>query len=415
MRRHDWERSVTATLSSATAVVCDPSCMHRIATIGAYDRFNYGDLLFPKVLDCVANDSELAPLIHMAVVGVDMRPKGGHLVQSTSRVTGSTAFAPRGLIVGGGEVLSATWSQALINLIPYPLDFVFRALRKTFGVARTDPVARLLLRGEWATPYVPSPEYCVEVPVAFNAVGASSLPNLRGGALDSVIGALTRARFVSVRDEIGLKAVRKFRADASLAPDSAAILRRIFPTSGATERTLVFQCSHQWLWDSSSVLDQLTDLSTEFDKVVLLPIGLAGGHGDHHALRSVQRQLAARGLDVEFPDTDVTVESIVTEIGGASLFVGSSLHGAITSMAFGVPHVALDNVDKLTAYLQTWGDSLTPHDVPAAEIAAAGRKALGVSRDQLMLRAARLEQLAWANTQRVLESVDAAADGRKCD
>ena len=41
-------------------------------------------------------------------------------------------------------------------------------------------------------------------------------------------------------------------------------------------------------------------------------------------------------------------------IANSKAYIGTSLHGAITSMSYAVPHVGLI-VEKLDAYLHTWG------------------------------------------------------------
>ncbi|UUZ57647.1 polysaccharide pyruvyl transferase family protein [Nocardioides sp. B-3] len=100
------------------------------------------------------------------------------------------------------------------------------------------------------------------------------------------------------------------------------------------------------------------------------------------------------------------VRQIAQNIAGADLFIGSSLHGAITAMAYAVPHVALDRISKLTAYLQTWGDGLTPFDVSASELIAASEIALRSSESKLRSRAEMMTDLSWRNTQRVLNAVE---------
>ena len=40
----------------------------------------------------------------------------------------------------------------------------------------------------------------------------------------------------------------------------------------------------------------------------------------------------------------------------ATLYIGTSLHGAITAISYGIPHFALTNkIKKLVDFLETWG------------------------------------------------------------
>ena len=377
-----------------------------VYSVGAYDRFNYGDLLFPLMLDHAAKAFGASGRInHLAVVDADMTPEGGVPVRSVRSAERQSLEPWQGLILGGGELLSATWSQALINLAPYPLDFALRACRKAFGERVVGHSARMVLRGTWPSPYVPTASLATETLLAVNAVGASSVENLSDRSLARVLATLNAASFVSVRDEVGRSALERNGVRTELAPDSVAILARVWPKVKIDgPRTLVFQCSHQWLWDSADVVPSLLEIARGFDRVVLLPIGLAGGHGDQLALKTIAKRLRENNLDCELPVEGLRVESIAKFIASADLFIGSSLHGAITSMAYGVPHVALDRVGKLTAYMSTWGGGLTPFDVPAAELASAASKALRTPREDLLARAEQLADQSWRNTLRVLEA-----------
>lgn len=378
----------------------------RVVSVGAYDRFNYGDLLFPLMLDYAAVIEGADRIGHLAVVDADMRADGGVPVSSVRAAERARRQPWDGVILGGGELLSATWSQALINLAPYPMDFALRACRKVLGERLVGQTARRILRGTWPSPYVPSASLARSSNIAVNAVGASSVENLSASSLRDVLATLDASKFVSVRDRVGLAALARHGIRAELAPDSVAILGRVWPRdSGATQRTVVFQCSHQWLWDSEDVVPALVEIARGFDRLVLLPIGLAGGHGDQLALKQIARRLRAKGIECDFRVNGLRVEGIAQTIAQADLFIGSSLHGAITAMAYGVPHVALNNVSKLTAYVDTWGEGLTPFAVAANDLVAASHTATRVSTERLAERAQALSEKSWLNTQRVLDAV----------
>src|SRR5699024_2270836 len=54
------------------------------------------------------------------------------------------------------------------------------------------------------------------------------------------------------------------------------------------------------------------------------------------------------------PPLDIGIYDIMYLIARARAFTGSSLHGAITAMAYDVPHAPFANVPKVVNYLQTW-------------------------------------------------------------
>src|SRR5690606_17054773 len=84
--------------------------------------------------------------------------------------------------------------------------------------------------------------------------------------------------------------------------------------------------------------------------ICLCPIGKALNHDDQQALLAVQSILNC-------PSTYFDAENIwdiMYLIANCKAYIGTSLHGAITSMSYEVPHVGLV-AEKLDAYLSTWG------------------------------------------------------------
>ena len=82
-------------------------------------------------------------------------------------------------------------------------------------------------------------------------------------------------------------------------------------------------------------------------------------HDDHEALKAVQAKLRCPSV---YFDAD-----IMYLIANAKAYIGTSLHGAITSMSYAVPHVGLV-VEKLDAYLATWGVEGNNYAVPFDQI-----------------------------------------------
>lgn len=60
---------------------------------------------------------------------------------------------------------------------------------------------------------------------------------------------------------------------------------------------------------------------------------------------------------------DLNVWEIMYLIIKSQAFYGTSLHGVITAMSFGVPHYCINkNISKLTSFLETW--SVEPYTQP---------------------------------------------------
>ncbi|WP_416262565.1 polysaccharide pyruvyl transferase family protein [Gibbsiella quercinecans] len=93
--------------------------------------------------------------------------------------------------------------------------------------------------------------------------------------------------------------------------------------------------------------------------VVLLPIGYASGHDDIIFLEKVKSYANEKLLLLN----DLTVWEIMYVIATSSGFYGTSLHGVITAMSFGVPHFCINSdIKKLVSFLETW--SVAPFTKP---------------------------------------------------
>jgi hypothetical protein len=84
---------------------------------------------------------------------------------------------------------------------------------------------------------------------------------------------------------------------------------------------------------------------------ILCPIGIAAGHEDQIALEKIYQSINTPcSISNEYGLFD-----IMAIISHSSLFAGTSLHGAITAMSFGIPNLGYCYISKLRGYLETWG------------------------------------------------------------
>src|SRR3546814_731365 len=79
---------------------------------------------------------------------------------------------------------------------------------------------------------------------------------------------------------------------------------------------------------------------------------------------------------------EVTIWDIMYLIANAGVYVGTSLHGAITAMSYAVSYVGVA-VPKLHSYLQTWGVGGINHTVPLEGIHDGVNRALQTDRTAL--------------------------------
>ena len=80
--------------------------------LGAFDRHNFGDLLFPHIAAALLPGSRL---IFAGLAERDLRPFGGHRTHALARLAAELGNAPVRLIHVGGEILTCeAWHAALM-------------------------------------------------------------------------------------------------------------------------------------------------------------------------------------------------------------------------------------------------------------------------------------------------------------
>jgi len=344
-----------------------------IAIYGATDRFNYGDLLFPLVIRwAIERSGDARKPLNIAIRDSDLSDYGAVPTVAMQRALAEDMLVGyRRLVVAGGQVLDARWTAIVAYLNGKTTNFAIRALRKSIGEPFTDSLTRRLAGVPWPQPFVvPTADIPKNVEIAYNAVGGAEIELLRPGYLDSLRSALERASYISVRDNATFDALRRMGVPADLTPDSATVMSQAFGRTeldarcSATHRQqlseaganyLVFQIGQNFVRGREHEIANTLCAAARAQglTIVLLAIGTAAGHEDQIALSRIQRYIPRELAPVAL--FGGTVVEIMATIAGSRLYVGTSLHGAITAMSFGVPRLAFTlEVGKLTEYLRTW-------------------------------------------------------------
>lgn len=380
----------------------------RIPTVlfGAFDRHNFGDLLFPHVAAAMLPAREP---IFAGLAARDQRPYGGHLLQGLAQLAARGAGAVDVVHVGG-EVLTCDAWQAAVMLLP-PAE-----VAATIAYLERRPAER----AQWARSRLGVPAsapYCVSRRwwpgarrVIFHAVGGVDLPTCDPALRAEVLAALRSADAVSVRDGLTRSHLGAAGIVADLLPDPAALVPELFATTIhqyalAGEVTairaafptgyLAVQFSADFGDDASlqAIASGLEALALRFDLgVALFRAGAAPWHDD---LGCYQRLAARLRVPVRIFG-GLHLWRICALIAHSRGYLGSSLHGRILAMAFGLPRVNLRHpaqpgqATKQSAYAATWDAPEMPGAVPIDEIAPAVEQALHV--DPLRLRCLAAEQ-----------------------
>ena len=118
-----------------------------------------------------------------------------------------------------------------------------------------------------------------------------------------------------------------------------------------------------WQRNKNEVIAQLRLLSVKY-KICLCPIGTALGHSDDFAISEITHMISSQNI---FKIEDPTIWDIMWLIKHSKLYIGTSLHGIITSMSYNVPYISHSQL-KIKSYLDTWGDQSRQHFCDVTDI-----------------------------------------------
>jgi hypothetical protein len=380
----------------------------RVAVIGAFDRFNYGDLLFPDVLERRLREVGDFPADFYASVRSDLRRLGGQrtrplkeLFQPGALPDGSAA------ILAGGEILDASWAVTMQTVVPAPMAWLMGRVGHRLGEG-ADNLYRRLSGTRLERPWIITAEdFSSRVRVAYNCVGGSNFATLPADLRCRIEARMARAAYVSVRDTETKALLEEgpLAGRVHLAPDSAILISTFYPISDLAERVtpsiraiaerfpegyLCFQINKNLgTGQARRIADQLENIYRRHGlAAVLLPHGRARYHEDQVVLEEVRPLLRTPAI---LADGELTTHDIMYLIGSARAYAGTSLHGSITALSYAVPHLGLTRaVPKLDAFLRTW--DLPEHQcVPLEDLAdrlpdvlSCPRALLELKRDELV-------------------------------
>jgi hypothetical protein len=365
-------------------VAYDRNVRPPVILFGAFDRHNFGDLLFPHIAAALLPGRQV---LYAGLAERDLRAQGGHAVHALSRWTGQAAQ----LIHVGGETLTCSAWQAAVMLLPPGEAQATIAYLEAHPALQDEWVRRMVGRDAQA-PYVVSRR---DVPgvtrVVHAGVGGVDLDRVDAALREEVLGRLAEADAVGVRDEHTLAHLAAAGIAAQPIPDPAALVAELFGAlvhrrarGGEVARVLhdfpdgylAVQFGAEFGDDDTlaRIATQLAHVAVR-DRlgVVLFRAGAAPWHDDPDALARIAARLPA-GVAHVFESLDLW--DLCALIAMSRGFCGSSLHGRIVAMAFALPRVnvrpaAATHIGKHAAYAATWDTSGMPGLVDADDIAAA--------------------------------------------
>jgi hypothetical protein len=374
---------------------------------GAFDRHNFGDMLFAHVAGHWAG-ANWAPVC-AGLAARDLRRHGGHGVEALRDVL-RTAGAAAPILHVGGELLTCGAWEAAVMLLP-PAQAQKEAARFAAAPDQSMAWARSMLAAGGHAPYLFAASKQPWRKILFTGVGGAAFQAMDGAMRSEVLDKLRGAVHLSVRERRTQAQLAAAGVRAMLVPDPAVMVAAYFDQVIARHRLhaelaalrqafpagyIAFQCSTEFGAEPA-----LKAIAAQLDRLAASTgwgiICFRAGAAPWHDRLDVYARLAARlSRNAVRIFTGLNVWEICALIAGSRAYCGSSLHGRIVAMAYALPRInilaprQLPELSKQAAYAAAWEIEGMPGAVGVADLARAMLEALATDQPKLREHAANL-------------------------
>ncbi|GAB3552285.1 hypothetical protein GCM10027343_37610 [Noviherbaspirillum agri] len=365
---------------------------------GAFDRHNFGDLLFPHVCAALLGRRDL---ILAGLADRDLRAEGGHKVRSIARLAQEGGRRAVDIVHAGGELLTCNaWQAAVMLLPPHEAKDMIARYDRHPQVAHD--WARQQLGMPSLAPYcVPRHLFPHANRIIYNAVGGVELDECETELCAEVLDNLKAADAVGVRDRITHALLLAEGISAHLLPDPASMVAALFGTAICERMSQgelaqvrqVFPQGYvavQFSADFETAhcnADPLRQIASQLDRfartsglgVVFFRAGAAPWHDELGCYAKVAAQMKPASFRLF---TSLNIWDICALIAGSRGYLGSSLHGRIVAMAFALPRLNVRHpahggrTTKQAAYAGTWDEECVPATVGLDDMAECMQQAM---------------------------------------
>lgn len=361
--------------------------LKNIALIGAFDRNNYGDLLFPIIVQKALEERNISgDFNYYGLVESNLESIGGVKTKSISSFYNTNTDVA---IVVGGDVLPVKWTGMEFNLRDNYISSKLTSLKYKIFNEKKEQIARKKFSGQTNFPWVISGDIITaECTVIYNSVGGSNLTGYTDAEKKLLFSDLERADYISVRDRKTYENLKDGNlTDIQISPDSAVVMSKYFNDENFDKivsqevkefqekkinNYIVFQIGEYYSKGNIETIVREINaflLNTDYS-IILLPIGRAWGHRDQVPLKKINNLLKSNGWASRlFMPTNNTIYDTMYYISHSKLFMGTSLHGCITAISYGKKCIALDyRVNKLTEFLKEFSHENQLYSLKYGEI-----------------------------------------------
>lgn len=384
----------------------------KVALVGAIDRYNYGDVLFPIIVE-EALKKRISD-IKFDYYGYKRTDLSRFDVYPTKEIKDIKNDDIDAIIVVGGEVLTSPWSLTYL--------FLFEDYRKANILSKIKKITREPIFGFWAKmklgytqrmPWIFEKKDYPNKKIIYNTVGGGAVFRVLEKKKKYFNKSLNQADFISVREESTKKNLNKIGVKSVLGyPDSAFLMSELFPKNSLEKLSshnmknikddyIVFQIGKKYgigkedtIFEKLKVFIEKTHLN-----VVLLPIGMVALHEDAIPLKKIYESFQDSNLaNKVILINNNTIFDTMSIIANSKLFIGTSLHGNVTALSYGNPSIGLDSrVIKLNDLLKTYSIDQQAIGIDYEDMDVEMIKALDIDRQDLKRNSERINELVNEN------------------
>ena len=345
--------------------------MKNINIIGAFDRNNYGDLLFPIIIEKTLTKKGIkGNFNYYGLESTDLSEIGAVPTKALNELCNKDNERDI-FIVAGGEVTGADIGLMYMHLSKNKVQVLKKkVMRKLLKRERFLNYSAKKLKIKSHFPWIIDNNiYGKDIKCIYNTIGANSISTVLSNEREYIINNLKNAEYISVRDKQSAICIKETKC--TLYPDSATYMSKIFTKEELNKKIskkirkfidknnkkyICLQMNKGYLNKNNLniIINEIKKFIQNGYKVVLLPIGFAPLHEDYVSLEKIYNCFKKNSADI-FYSKKLNIYEIMSLISNSIFFAGTSLHGNITSMAFAVRHIGLNKkITKLNEYLKTW-------------------------------------------------------------
>jgi len=320
-----------------------------VINIGGFDVNNFGDLLFPFIIDHFVNQE----VVHFSPTGGSTKwddaceTKSFYLLDEYAKNASS-------IILGGGHIVSGEPT----NIEEY---------------SKINNLKKIVYPSFWIYPTIIANKY--KIPIIWNSLGVQNLNKSEEyRALSHAV--FENIDYLSVRDSFSSNVINSLGGNCILLPDTAINIKKVFPrltleqtyldflieNKISNRKTAIFHLKERYIdCEIEEVYSIISKISKEYNVLpILIPFGQC--HGDDILLERT-KHLNSNFLYIL---EKYSIKLVLSLLANSEFLCGSSLHAHICAQSYNVKSIIIANENairfkKFSGFLQFYknGDSLT--------------------------------------------------------